>query len=166
LLILWPEIILIASPGGDLTQLSLWWWYTILSDVFDGGLARALGATSEFGEKLDHIIDKLVMAGILIALVEYRMFPWEVAASLFLIYGIVAVLSLLRIAMGLQKPKRLEVGRYAVLGWSVVAWLYMMWWHTPFTAAVTASCLVFSTLVMLAYVRDFWRCWRARLVGR
>lgn len=65
--------LLSADPAGKTVALAVF-CLCIVTDYFDGVIARKLNVTSDFGRMLDPIADKILIAGTLIALSIYF---WE-----------------------------------------------------------------------------------------
>ena len=66
-----------AEPGSTSTIAALLFCIAAATDYFDGYLARRWGLTTKFGSFLDTTADKLLVTGVLIALVAVeRASPW------------------------------------------------------------------------------------------
>ncbi len=75
-----------------------------LTDIFDGWIARKLGAVSDFGRLMDALVDKIFIIGLLVALMATDCLPvkqWDDqgmeklqnnSAALFAAFGVVLIL--------------------------------------------------------------------------
>jgi CDP-diacylglycerol--glycerol-3-phosphate 3-phosphatidyltransferase len=94
------------------------WIFTLaaITDWFDGYLARRLNQYSHFGEFLDPVADKLMVAASLILIMTNRTWPWPIfwlAAPATIIIGREIVISALREWMA-------EIGKRAAVAVSMV----------------------------------------------
>lgn len=75
-------LILLAEPGFGLAAFFLF-AVAALTDFFDGWVARARGEVSPLGVFMDLTADKVLVAGVLVAMVEVNLLPtWIVATIL------------------------------------------------------------------------------------
>jgi CDP-diacylglycerol--glycerol-3-phosphate 3-phosphatidyltransferase len=78
--------------------------FAALTDIFDGWIARKLGAVSDFGRLMDALVDKIFILGLLVAMAATDCLPvreWDDAgalkalspsASLWAAFGVVLIL--------------------------------------------------------------------------
>ena len=78
--------------------------FAALMDIFDGWIARKLGAVSDFGRLMDALVDKIFILGLLVALMATDCLPvrgWDdqgqlvaptAAATLWAAFGVVLIL--------------------------------------------------------------------------
>jgi CDP-diacylglycerol---glycerol-3-phosphate 3-phosphatidyltransferase len=75
-------LILLPIPGGGLLA-ALIFAVAAITDVLDGRIARARGEVTSLGVFMDLTADKVLVAGVMIAMVEVRLLPtWIVATIL------------------------------------------------------------------------------------
>lgn len=68
--------LLVRADGPTATAAGWWFGAISITDFIDGKLARALGAESKFGQIMDPLVDRLVMAVGLIGLLMLDRLPW------------------------------------------------------------------------------------------
>src|SRR3970040_2251312 len=74
-------LLLLPFPGAGLIACALF-VAAALTDYFDGRIARARNAVSPLGIFLDLTADKVLVAGVLIAMVEVGLLPTWIVVSL------------------------------------------------------------------------------------
>ena len=125
----------------------------LLTDFFDGWLARRQGVTSELGKILDPVADKIFVAGALIALVQIGKVPLELA--LVVVLRDVALLSFawIRIRGGSPVPSARITGKvaFAVLG-TYLAWEVAGTGWPAWVPAVVGSVYLLGSLVYVARI--------------
>lgn len=58
-----------------------------ITDWLDGALARKMGLVSDFGKLMDALTDKILVVGLMVAIVAFQLAPW---ATLFLVLLVLA----------------------------------------------------------------------------
>jgi CDP-diacylglycerol--glycerol-3-phosphate 3-phosphatidyltransferase len=82
-IVLTPVVMALVISGGSETLAAVLFSIAAATDWIDGRLARRWGVTSKLGSFLDTTADKLLVAGVLIALLDVeRVSPWLVAIIL------------------------------------------------------------------------------------
>lgn len=90
---------LLAGPGP--ARLGFWLFvFAMLTDLVDGWLARRLGATSDVGEWLDPLSDKVLTDACWIGLWASGWAPWWLAGGMLLRDGLVVLGYLLTLRTG------------------------------------------------------------------
>lgn len=104
-------LVLLPFPGAGAVAFTLFAAAGI-SDILDGRIARARGTVSRLGVFMDLTADKVLVAGVMIALVEVGLLPTWLAALLivreFVVQGVRAVAAASNLVMparGLGKGK-------------------------------------------------------------
>ncbi len=142
-----PLPIYFIAKGNDNVALALL-GVAILTDVLDGTLARKLNQVSELGKILDPLADKLGIAGLVVALVVYKGFPWWAAA-------VIIIRDLLLLIGGLVKMSKVDsiptsnfFGKLTALAWVVLVISYL----TPFLVLQKILLVVAVAMVPISFV--------------
>ena len=128
-----------------------------LTDILDGLVARALGQISDFGKKLDPVVDKVAIAGVGLILVLKYGVPWWILA------GVVARdVAIVISAWLIISRKRVVItanfwGKAAALlmvCYGVAAVLSGPWWLTTLLLWLVFAAMIISSA---SYGYDFYR---------
>jgi CDP-diacylglycerol--glycerol-3-phosphate 3-phosphatidyltransferase len=105
----------------------------LLTDFLDGQLARRLGQSTELGKILDPVADKLLAAGVLLALVGVGRVPGELAWVVLVRDAVLLGFGWLRVRGGGPVPSAEIPGKVAFavlgcfLGWEVAGTGWPSW---------------------------------------
>jgi len=142
------RIFLIAPFIVALSQNSTPWLIAIsaimiLSDYFDGYLARAWNAVSDAGKVLDPLCDKICTAAVAIALVEIREFPLWLLLAMLVRDLIILIAGLILIKLRRMVPVSDKVGRVTMGVMSICLVVYIL------NIGLLKSPAVYFTIIML-----------------
>jgi len=128
----------------------------LLSDYFDGYLARKWNATSDLGKILDPVADKFCVAVVGIFLVLFRGFPLALALALIVRDIIIVIGGLILIRKGFPIPVSNVIGRITVGVFAICLVIYLFELNYLITPIVllTALMLVVS---LISYGVAFFR---------
>ncbi|MGI8657631.1 MAG: CDP-diacylglycerol--glycerol-3-phosphate 3-phosphatidyltransferase [Candidatus Limnocylindria bacterium] len=98
-------LILVAQPGFGLAAFILF-SLAALTDFFDGYVARARGEVSPLGVFMDLTADKVLVAGVLVAMVEVNLLPTWIVATILVRELVVAGIRQAAAAADLVIPAR------------------------------------------------------------
>jgi phosphatidylglycerophosphate synthase len=133
-----------------------------LTDILDGLVARALGQITDFGKKLDPVVDKVAIAGVGLILVLKYGVPWWILA------GVVARdVAIVISAWLIISRKRVVItanfwGKAAALlmvCYGVAAVLSGPWWLTTLLLWLVFGAMIISSA---SYGYDFYRALSGR----
>jgi len=149
-------LLLLPFPGAGLIACALF-VAAALTDYFDGRIARARNAVSPLGIFLDLTADKVLVAGVLIAMVEVGLLPtWIVATLLVRELVVQGVRQLAASASVVISARRL--GKWKAFGTNVAITVLLLAFDAqtggPLGGVVAASTLqaIGSWLAILAVV--------------
>lgn len=128
-----------------------------LTDILDGLVARALGQITDFGKKLDPVVDKVAIAGVGLILVLKYGVPWWIFAAV-VARDVAIVIS----AWLIISRKRVVIranfwGKAAALlmvCYGVAAVLSGPWWLTTLLLWLVVAAIIISSA---SYGYDFYR---------
>jgi phosphatidylglycerophosphate synthase len=118
-------------------------------DAIDGVIARAMKQDTVFGSQLDKVIDRIVLAGTVIALMRYRYLP---PMALFLLVKDVGLaMALTANARGSAFPSASWKGKLtSFLQGAGILWLFA---GLPFQEVVVGTTGLFGAYVAVDYLR-------------
>jgi CDP-diacylglycerol--glycerol-3-phosphate 3-phosphatidyltransferase len=133
-----------------------------LTDILDGLVARALGQITDFGKKLDPVVDKVAIAGVGLILVLKYGVPWWIFAAV-VARDVAIVIS----AWLIISRKRVVItanfwGKAAALlmvCYGVAAVLSGPWWLTTLLLWLVVAAMIISSA---SYGYDFYRALSGR----
>jgi cardiolipin synthase len=96
------------------------------TDFLDGFVARRLGQVSKLGKILDPTIDRMVLAGSIIAILVYGALPWWVAAIVLTREVFISVVALVLAAAGGSRIEVLWIGKASTFGLLVAFPLFLV----------------------------------------
>jgi phosphatidylglycerophosphate synthase len=128
-----------------------------LTDVLDGLAARALGQITDFGKKLDPVVDKIVIGGVgLILVLKYGVPRWIFAAVVARDVAIVVsawlVISRKRVVVGANFWGKAAASLMVCYG--VAAVLAGAWWLTTLLLWLVFAAIIISSA---SYGYEFYR---------
>ena len=133
--------------------------FVVLTDLFDGFIARRLHQVSDMGKVIDPVADKLCIGAAAVALTIYRDLPAWIPA---LIIG----RDVLIVAGGIVLARRADVvlpsnvaGRLTTVALALTLFSYAIGWSTPQRPLLWASGAL-VVLSLLIYVRIGWHILR------
>ena len=107
-------LLLLPFPGGGLTAFGVF-IAAALTDYFDGRVARARSQVTTLGVFLDLTADKVLVAGVLIAMVEVGLLPTWIVATLLIRELVVQGVRQLAAAASVVIPAR-GIGKWKTFG--------------------------------------------------
>lgn len=132
-----------------------------LTDVLDGALARRLGQITDFGKKLDPVVDKVAIGGVgLILVLKYGIPWWIFAAAVARDVGIVVsawlVISRRGVVITASFWGKAAALLMACYGVSVI--LSAAWWLTTVLLWLVVAAIIISSA---SYGYGFYRVFSA-----
>jgi CDP-diacylglycerol--glycerol-3-phosphate 3-phosphatidyltransferase len=140
----------------DMTGVILIMVAILLSDYFDGYLARKWGATSDLGMILDPLADKACVATVGIILVFLRGFPLSLAIAMILRDILIVVAGLMLIRKDTMIPVSNNLGRVTVSSFAACMIVYLFQWNALKAPAVILA-VVMLVASSISYARIFYR---------
>jgi cardiolipin synthase len=126
----------------------------MLTDIFDGILARKLNQTSEIGKILDPLVDKMTIALFSIYAVIHKGFPLWAAAAVIGRDVLILLSAVIFASRAKQIPTSNFLGRITALSWGVLLVIYVLE-----LMPVRAFFLVLSLLLLAASILSYARRW-------
>lgn len=140
----------------DMTGVVLIMAAILLSDYFDGYLARKWDATSDLGKILDPLADKICVATVGIILVFLRGFPLSLAIAMILRDILIVIAGLMLIRKDTRIPVSNNLGRVTVSSFALCMIVYLFQWTALKTPAVVLA-VVMLLASSVSYGRMFYR---------
>ena len=128
----------------------------MLTDIWDGILARRLKQSSEIGKILDPLVDKITIALFSIYAVIHKGFPAWAAGAIIGRDLVIILLGLVFAGRVNQIPTSNFLGKITALSWGVLLVIYVLEldWAKPFLLIV---CLILLAASVFSYARRFSR---------
>ena len=128
-----------------------------LTDILDGLVARALGQITDFGKKLDPVVDKIVIAGVGLILVWKYGVPWwifavAVARDVAIVISAWLVISRRRVVITANFWGKAAAGLMVCYAVAVV--LTAAWWFATLLLWLVLAAIIVSSA---SYGYDFYR---------
>lgn len=125
------------------------------TDWFDGYLARKLGQTSRFGEFLDPVADKLMVAVILILLVEHYGNIWITLSAMIIIGREITISALREWMAGVGESGKVAVSYLGKVKTTVQMFaLFFLLYEVPLIGVPTAK--LGLVLLLIAAILTLW----------
>ncbi|GAA4979230.1 CDP-diacylglycerol--glycerol-3-phosphate 3-phosphatidyltransferase [Kineococcus glutinatus] len=156
---------LLAHEGGRLTGWRLGafavFLAAVITDRYDGQLARRWDRVTDFGKIADPIADKALIGGGLVVLSLIGELTWWATALILLREGLVTLVRFLVIRRGVIPAGR--GGKVKTVVQSVAVGLYVLplpgWLH-PVEAVVMIAAVVLTVVTAREYLVAAYRLWR------
>lgn len=128
-----------------------------MTDILDGLVARALGQITDFGKKLDPVVDKIVIAGVGVILVLKYGVPWwifavAVARDVVIVISAWLVISRRRVVISSNFWGKAAAGLMVCYAVAVV--LTAAWWFATLLLWLVLAAIIVSSA---SYGYDFYR---------
>ena len=147
-------IIYYALTRGQLPAAALLGGLAMLTDIFDGVLARKLNQNSELGKILDPLTDKIFIALFVIYVVRHRDFPVWAAALIISRDVLIITLGVIFSGRHKQIPVSNFLGKVTALSWGILLVVYVMEWENLKIPALGLSVALLSASVF-SYANRF-----------
>ncbi len=135
----------------------------VLSDYFDGYLARRLGAITDTGKILDPLADKICTAAAALAMVKFRDFPLWLLAAMVARDVIILLAGLVMVRTRSIVPVSDLVGRFT-MGVMTACFLIYLLRIGPLELPSAYLTLLSLVLSLVSYGRNFARTFSRRPV--
>lgn len=144
-------VVMVLILETNLTLLAAFiFGFAALTDFFDGWTARRFDAASVSGAFLDLIADKILIGGVLFALVAvHHMWVWAAAFMVIRELAVLGLRSLVALHNATIAPSWTGKTKMAVQSVAIV--LAILWWASPITYAVITLAVVLTIVSGLQY---------------